>query len=49
MAIRKAGSSTAQNPDGLTVLHLRHLSEHGLTFLMELVNFSVAEVDIPAI
>ena len=40
-AIRKAGSST--------VLHLRHLGEHGLGFLTELFNLSVAEVDTPAI
>ena len=46
---RKAGSSTAQGPDGLTVLHLRHLREHGLGFLTELFNLSVARVDIPAI
>ena len=37
-AIRKAGSSTAQEPDGLTVLHLRHLGEHGLAFLTELLH-----------
>ena len=29
MTIRKAGSSTAKRPDRLTVLHLRHLGEHG--------------------
>ena len=38
------GSST-----GFTVLHLRHLGEHGLTFLMEFFNISAAGVDIPAI
>ena len=48
-AIRKAGSSTAQTPDGLTVLHLSHLGKHGLAFLMELFNLSVARVDILAI
>ena len=48
-AIRKAGSSTAQEPDGLTVLHLRHLGEHGLAFLTELFNLSVAGDYIPAI
>ena len=40
-AVRKAGSST--------VLHLRRLGEHGLGFLAELINLSVAEVDTPAI
>ena len=41
-AIRKADSSTNQGSDGLTVLHLCHLGEHGLTFLKEVFNLSVA-------
>ena len=45
----KAGSSTAQGPDGFTVLHLRHLGEHDLAFLSEIFNLSVAGVFIPAI
>ena len=48
-AIRKEGSSTAKGPDGLTVLHLRHLGEHGLAFLTEVFNLSVVGVDIPTI
>ena len=48
-AIRKAGSSTAQEPDGFTMLHLRHLGAHGLAFMTNLFNLSVAEIDIPAI
>ena len=48
-AIRKAGSSAAQGPDGLTVLHVRHLGPHGLAFLTELFNLSVAGINIPAI
>ena len=48
-AIRKAGSSTAQGSDELTVLHLRHIRELGLAFLTELVNLSVTGVDIPEI
>ena len=42
-AIRKAGSSTAQGPDGLTLVHLPHLGEHGLDLLTELFNLSVEE------
>ena len=49
MAISKAGSSTAQVTDGLTMLQLCHLGEHGLAFLTELFNLSVAWIDIPAI
>ena len=41
-AIRKAGSSTTQGPDGLTMLHLRHLRTHDLAFLTEIFNLSVA-------
>jgi len=48
-AIRKAGSSTASGPDGLTILHLQHLGASGLAFLTELFNLSVAGSDIPAI
>ena len=48
-AIMKEGSSTAQGPDGLSVLHLRHLGEHGLAFLTELFYLLVAGVGIPAI
>ena len=47
--IMKAGSSTAQGPDGLTMLHLRHLGPHGLAFLTELFNLSVAGINIQAI
>ena len=48
-AIRKASSSTAQGPDGLIMLHLCHLGAHGLAFLMELFNLSVAGINIQAI
>ena len=48
-SIKKAGSSTAQGPEGHTVLYLRHLGEHGLAFLTELFNLLVAGVDITAI
>ena len=48
-AILKAGWSTAQGPDGLTVLHLRHLGAQDLAFLTELFNLSVSGIDIPAI
>ena len=46
--ILKAGSSTPQEPDGLTVLYLRHIGEHGLAFLTELFNLLVSVVDITA-
>ena len=48
-AIRKSGTSTAQGPDGLTMLHLRQLGPHGLAFLTELFNLSIAGINIPVI
>ena len=48
-AIRKVGSSTTQGPDRLTMLHLCHLGPHGLAFLAELFNLSVAGINFPAI
>ena len=46
VTIRKAGSSTAQGPDGVSVLHFHHLESAGIAFLMEFFNLSVARVDI---
>ena len=48
-AIKKAGSSTDQGHDRLTLLHLRHQGTYGIAFLTELLNLSVAGVDIRAI
>ena len=48
-AIRKAGSSTARGPDGLSTVHLKHLGALGLAYLTELYNLSVAGADLPAI
>ena len=49
VTIRKTSSSTAQGPDGLTMIHLHHLGPHGLAFLVELFNLSVAGINIPVI
>ena len=49
VAMRKAGSSTAQGPEEFTMLHLHHLCEHGLAYLTELFKLLVAGVNIPAI
>ena len=48
-AIKKAGTSTDQGHDRLTLLHLRHQGTHGIAFLTELFNLSVSLVDIQAI
>ena len=40
-AIMKARSSTAQGPDGVTMLHLRHLSPHGLAFLPKILSVTL--------
>ena len=45
----EGGLLHSQGPDGLTMLHLRHLGPHGLAFLTELFNLSVAGINIPAI
>ena len=38
-----------QGPDGLSMLYLHHLEKHGMAFLTELFNLSVAGIDIPAV
>ena len=48
-AIRNSGSSTATSPDGLTILHLRHLGPLGLQYLCRLYNLSLQNAEIPAI
>jgi hypothetical protein len=48
-AIKKASSSTATGPDGLTSVHLKHLGPAGLAFLMAIFNLSVKEATVPAI
>ena len=48
-ALRASGSSTAPGPDGLTILHLRHLGPIGISYLCALFNLSVAGADIPAV
>lgn len=49
LAIGAASNSTASGPDGLTVLHLKHLGPRGLEFLTHLFNISVSTASIPAI
>ena len=41
-AIQAAGTSTAVGPDGLTILHLKHLGVAGISYLTSLCNLSVA-------
>ena len=48
-AIRRSGNSRAAGPDGLTILHLKHLGPRGLAYLTHLYNLSYNGADIPAI
>ena len=43
------GSSTAVGPDGLNMLHLKHLGPLGLKYITALFNASLRSADIPAI
>ena len=48
-AIEMSSNSSAAGPDGLTMLHLKHLGPLGISYLTELFNLSVACADIPAV
>ena len=48
-AIKDSSNSTASSPDGLTILHLRHLGPLGLQYLCRLFNLSYRHAEIPAI
>lgn len=47
--IRKAKGSKAIGPDGLNMLHLKHLGQLGLGYLTLLFNLSISKCNIPAI
>jgi hypothetical protein len=46
-AIHKSSSSTATGPDGLTLLHLKHLGPAGIGYLTDLFNLSVRDSVVP--
>ena len=48
-AIKSMRNSTAVGPNGLNILHLKHLGPLGIKFLTRLFNLSVRKADIPAI
>jgi hypothetical protein len=48
-AILKSNNSTATGPDGLTVLHLKHLGPAGTEYHTDLFNLSVRNAVVPAI
>lgn len=48
-AIKESKNSTAAGPNGLTILHLKHLGPNGLRLLTHLFNLSVQRADIPAL
>ena len=48
-AIKISSSSIATGPDGLTMLHLKHLGPRGVQYLTDLFNLSLQAADIPSI
>ena len=46
-AIKQSGTSTAPGPDGLCILHLKHLGPKGKKYLCQLYNLSLSNTDIP--
>ena len=48
-AIRRAKSSTAAGPDGMTMVHLKHIGRRAISFLTTLFNLSVKNSDLPSI
>ena len=48
-AIKASKGSTAAGPNGLTMLHLKHLGPLGIRYLTRLCNLSVQAADIPSI
>jgi hypothetical protein len=49
LAIAAANNSSTRGPDGLTLLHLKHLGPRGLQFLTRIFNISVSTASIPSI
>ena len=48
-AIKASRNSTAAGPNGITMLHLKHLGPLGIRFLTHLFNLSVQAADFSAI
>ena len=48
-AIKASKNLSAAGPNGLTMLHLKHLGSKGIRYLTHLYNLSVRVADIPAI
>ena len=48
-AIKASKSSPAAGPNGLTMIHLKHLGPLGIRYLTHLFNLSVQSADIPAL
>jgi hypothetical protein len=48
-AINASKNSSATGPDGLTVIHLKHIGPRAIAYLTELFNLSVCNADFPSI
>ena len=48
-AIKASKNSTAAGPNGITMLHLKHIGPLGIRYLTHLFNLSVRAADIPAL
>ena len=48
-AIKRSKSSTAVGPDGMSMLHLKHMGPLAISYLTTLFNLSVSRADLPSI
>ena len=48
-AIRRAKNSSAAGPDGITMVHLKHLGRRSLSYLTSLFNLSLRKSELPSI
>ena len=48
-AIKRAKASTAAGPDGITMVHLKHLGRRAIHYLTSLFNLSVRHAQLPSI
>lgn len=48
-AIRRAKSSSAVGPDGMSMIHLKHFGRRAISYLTNLFNLSVSSSNIPSI
>ena len=48
-AIKRAKASTAEGPDGMTMVHLKHFGRRAISYLTSLFNLSLSSSNLPSI